>query len=235
MLGLDALQIDDGWQKGDTSDPTIKNERNRRVFKGDFWELKREKFRNGMEEMRDRAAEKGVKLGLWFAPDSDSCYERMDRDVSVLEKAYKVWGMMFFKLDMLYVDDMDMYRRFEEMLSKIYSFGDDVFVQLDVTNGIRCGYLGVTQYGRIFAENRYTKLRTYYPHRTLQNLWCISKYIPAFKFQFELVNPTLNADSYGEDDVFAPVHFDMDYLFASSFFNLADSKYDFLCFEPSYS
>ena len=213
-LGLDTLQIDDGWQKGNTSDPTMKNERNRRVFKGDFWELKREKFRNGMEEMRDYAAEKGIKLGLWFAPDSDGCYERMDRDVEVLGNAYKSWDMRYFKLDMLYVDNMDMYESFSEMLRRIYSFGDDVFVQLDVTNGVRCGYLGVTQYGRIFAENRYTKLRTYYPHRTLHNLWNICKYIPAFKFQFELVNPTLNADVYGEDDVFAPTHCDMDYLFA---------------------
>ena len=88
-----------------------------------------------------------------------------------------------------------------------------MFVQLDVTNGIRCGYLGVTQFGRIFAENRYTKLKTYYPHRTLHNLWDICKYIPSFKFQFELVNPTLNAEVYG-DDVLAPANYDMDYLFA---------------------
>ena len=214
LLGLDTLQIDDGWQKGNTSDPTIKNERNRRLFKGDFWELKKEKFRKGMEEMRDYAAEKGISLGLWFAPDSDNCYERLERDISVLENAYKNWDMRYFKLDMLYVDDMAMYRRFEEMLRKIYSLGEGVFVQLDVTNGVRNGYLGVTQYGRIFAENRYTKLRTYYPHRTLQNLWNICKYIPAFKFQFELVNPTLNADCYSEDDVFAPSFCDMDYLFA---------------------
>lgn len=213
-LGLDTLQIDDGWQKGGTDDPTIRDEKNRRVFLNDFWELRPEKFRNGMEEMRDYAAEKCVNLGLWFAPDSKDCYTRLERDLGVLEHAYKNWGMRYFKFDMLYVENMEMYKKFEEMLSKVYSFGNDVFVQLDVTNGVRCGYLGVTQYGRIFAENRYTKLRTYYPHRTLQNLWNIGKYIPAFKFQFELVNPTLNKDVYGEDDVFAPGLCDTDYLFA---------------------
>ncbi len=213
-LGLDTLQIDDGWQSGNTDDPTIRDEKNRRTFLDGFWDLKVERFRKGMEEMRDYAAEKKVNLGLWFAPDSQYCYTRMERDISVLENAYKHWGMRYFKFDMLYVENMDMYKKFEEMLHKVYSFGDDVFVQLDVTNGIRCGYLGVTQFGRIFAENRYTKLRTYYPHRTLHNLWNICKFIPSFKFQFELVNPTLNADVYGDDDVFAPIHYDMDYLFA---------------------
>jgi alpha-galactosidase len=212
-LGLDTLQIDDGWQMGNTDDPTIRDEKNRRTFLDGFWNLKVEKFRNGMEEMRDYAAEKKINLGLWFAPDSQHCYTRMERDISVLENAYKHWGMRYFKFDMLYVENMDMYKKFEEMLHKVYSFGDDVFVQLDVTNGIRCGYLGVTQFGRIFAENRYTKLKTYYPHRTLHNLWDICKYIPSFKFQFELVNPTLNAEVYG-DDVLAPANYDMDYLFA---------------------
>ena len=213
-IGLDTLQIDDGWQTGNTDDPTIRDEKNRRIFLNDFWELKKEKFKNGMEEMRDYAADKNVKLGLWFAPDSQHCYTRLERDIAVLKKAYDEWNMRYFKFDMLYVENMEMYKAFEEMLRRVYSFGNDVFVQLDVTNGIRNGYLGVTQYGRIFAENRYLKLRTYYPHRTLHNLWNISKYIPAFKFQFELVNPTLFPESYDADDELAPAKHDMDYLFA---------------------
>jgi len=214
QIGIDALQIDDGWQKGCTDDPTIRDEKNRRTFKGDFWELKKERFKNGMEEMRDYAKENGVELGLWFAPDSQNCYERLERDISVLKAAYDNWKMRYFKFDMLYVENMEMYKAFEKMLSKVYSFGNDVFVQLDVTNGIRCGYLAIAQYGRIFVENRYTKLRTSYPHRVLRNLWNICKYVPACKFQFELINPTLNADQYDSDDVFAPINYDMDYLFA---------------------
>ena len=108
-LGLDTLQIDDGWQMGNTDDPTIRDEKNRRTFLDGFWDLKVEKFRNGMEEMRDYAAEKKINLGLWFAPDSQHCYTRMERDISVLENAYKHWGMRYFKFDMLYVENMDMY------------------------------------------------------------------------------------------------------------------------------
>ena len=218
-LGIDTLQIDDGWQTGSTADKSLRDERGRRFFKGNFWELNAARFKKGMEEMRDYAKEKGVKLGLWFAPDSQNCYERIDRDVSVLENAYKNWDMKYFKLDMLFVDDMDMYKKFESMLDRIYSFGENVFVQLDVTNGIRCGYLGVTQYGRLFAENRYTKSQNAYPHRAMRNLWNTCKYVPAFKFQFELVNPTLNVEAYAADDVLAPVNYDMDYLFAVTMFS----------------
>lgn len=218
-LGIDTLQIDDGWQTGSTADKSLRDERGRRFFKGNFWELNTARFKKGMEEMRDYAKEKGVKLGLWFAPDSQNCYERIDRDVAVLENAYKNWDMKYFKLDMLFVDDMEMYKKFESMLERIYSFGKEVFVQLDVTNGVRCGYLGVTQYGRLFAENRYTKTHDSYPHRAMRNLWNTCKYVPAFKFQFELVNPTLNVEAYAADDVLAPVNYDMDYLFAVTMFS----------------
>ena len=64
-------------------------------------------------------------------------------------------------------------------------------------------------------ENRYTKYGISYPYKVLKNLWDISKYQPSNRFQFELVNPDLCADSYSEDDVFAPSHFGMDYLFAT--------------------
>jgi hypothetical protein len=49
----------------------------------------------------------------------------------------------------------------------------------------------------------------------LRNLWTISKYQPSNRFQFELINPDLNKESYREGDPFAPANYDMDYLFAS--------------------
>ena len=47
------------------------------------------------------------------------------------------------------------------------------------------------------------------------NLWTISKYLPSKRFQFELINPDLNKESYRDTDPFAPSNYDMDYLFAS--------------------
>ena len=49
----------------------------------------------------------------------------------------------------------------------------------------------------------------------LRNLWSLAKYIPTDRFQFELANPDLNTECYREGDPFAPVGYDMDYIFAT--------------------
>ena len=218
-LGLDSFQIDDGWQTGNTNDPAIRDENNKRTFYGDFWLLNKERFPGGMEKICGYAKEKGVVPGLWFAPHSKNRFELLDRDVSVLENAYKNWGIRNFKLDMINIKDMESFLKFRKMLDSIYSFGDGVSVQLDVTNGVRGGFFSLDKYGRIFVENRFTALSTAYPFRVMRNLWDLCRYIPAFKFQFELVDPALYADRYDEDDVLAPSYYDMDYLFAGVMFS----------------
>ncbi len=212
-LGLDVVQVDDGWQ---TLFPTgaIRDEKGRRYFYDPMWELSEVRFPDGMKNLRDYGAERGVSLGLWFAPDSSNGFERLDRDISVLKKAYDEWGFCYFKLDMLSIQDKESYDRFLSMLEAIRALGPDAEVQLDVTNEVRLGFLTGIEYGTLFVENRYTKTTTYYPHRTLRNLWYLSRYLPTCRFQFEIVNPDLAPEAYGDDD-FAPVHCDLDYLFAS--------------------
>ncbi len=214
-LGLDVVQIDDGWQVGNTADPTILDSKNRRTFDDGFWQLNTERFPNGIRCLSDYAAKKGVKLGLWFAPDSRDHFSRASRDIAILKNAYDNWGARFFKLDMYWIECDEDRDAFLSLLKAIYDFGNDVFVQIDVTTSARINYLCGREYGTIFVENRYTKMRTFYPNRTLKNLWLLSSYIPASKLQFELVNPGLNADCYDENDDFAPSKYDADYLFAS--------------------
>lgn len=212
-LGIDIVQIDDGWQTGNTA--TVRRDSlGRRIFEGDFWELDRNKFPGGMEEIAKYARDEGVKVGLWFAPDSHDCYSLLDRDIEVLRRAYDEWGIRFFKLDMFWVKNREERDRFLSLLSAIYSFGDDVAVQLDVTRGDRMNYLCGRQYGTVFVENRYTKSGNAFPHRVLRNLWMLGHYIPTSKFQFELINPDLNVECYLENDPFAPFLYNMDYLFA---------------------
>lgn len=214
-LGLDIVQIDDGWQFGSTADTSRRDERGRRIFADDFWHIHEERFPNGLKCICDYAAKKGVKLGIWFAPESRDHFAFMDRDIAILKNAYENWGIRFFKLDMYWIEcDLDR-DRFLQYLAAIYAFGDDVAVQLDVTRPDRINYVNGRQYGTVFVENRYTKTRTYFPHRTLKNFWLLSKYVPASRFQFELVNPELNKESYDERDEFAPWRYDVDYLFAS--------------------
>jgi len=210
-MGLDIVQIDDGWQVGV---PDVFDENKFRVFGDGFWALRDDIFPKGMRYLRDYAAEKGVQLGLWFAPHSRNCFEHFERDIAVLKKAYEEWGIRYFKLDMIQLVTDCHCPKMKEFLDAVYAFGDDVSVELDVTADKRLGYLTSASYGTIFVENRYSKWANVYPHRTLRNLWQLSKYVPSSKLQFELVNPRLNADCYNENDPLKPAQYDIDYLFA---------------------
>ena len=214
-IGVDIVQIDDGWQFGCTSDKSRRDETGWREYKDDFWYLDETKFPNGMKVVTDYAKDKGIKVGMWFAPASQWNFALRQRDLAVLKKAYDEWGIRFFKLDMYWVRSDADRDNFLEFLKGIYSFGSDVSVQLDITRNDRLNYLCGRQYGTLFVENRYTKSANSFPHRILRNLWMISKYLPASKFQFELINPDLFTECYNENDPFAPTLYDMDYLFAT--------------------
>ena len=214
-LGVDVVQIDDGWQFGSTADPNRRDERGRRVFADDFWQLDRSRFPRGMEYVSAYAAQRGVKLGLWFAPETRDGYACMDRDIEILRNAYDRWGIRYFKLDMYRIEDDLGSARFRKFLEAIHSFGPDVALQLDVTRRWRVNYIWARQYGTVFVENRYAKKKTYFPHRTLKNLWLLAKYIPAANLQMELVNPQTCADHYDAGDEFAAFRYDIAYLFAS--------------------
>ena len=214
-LGLDIAQIDDGWQKGI---PEVYDENNNRIFEGDFWELKTEIFPNGMKSLAEYARARGIELGLWFAPHSRGVFEHFERDLSVLKQAYNDWSIRYFKLDMVDLPTREHADKMTELLENVLGL-DGTSVELDVTAHERLGYLASAPYGTIFVENRYTAWSNYYPHRTLRNLWMLSRYIPTSKLQMELINPELCADKYSEDDPYCHRNFDIDYLFASVMFS----------------
>ncbi len=213
-IGVDIVQIDDGWQVGPTADLSRRDELGRRVFADDFWQISDERFPKGIKVLSDYAKDKGIKLGLWFAPDSHDNFKAKKRDIEILREAYEKWGSRFFKLDMYWIQNKEECEQFLEFLKSIYGFGE-VATQIDVTRGDRVNYLCGGEYGTVFVENRYTKWGNYFPHRTLRNLWSLGRFIPTAKFQFEIVNPDLNTEAYENGDVFAPENYDLDYLFAS--------------------
>ena len=215
-IGVDVMQIDDGWQAGNTIYPKQRDARGNQIFFDKYWDLNTERFPNGIKPLSKLAESYGMKLGLWFAPSSHDCFAKIERDKRELRKMYEEFGARFFKLDMYQAADKAHTDKMQELLAHIYSLGDDVSVQMDVTRYERLNYLCGREYGTIFVENRYTRgIYVYYPHRVLRNLWSISKYVPSNRFQFELVNPDLTRAAYGENDPFAPDLYDMDYLFAS--------------------
>lgn len=210
-LGLDVMQIDDGWQRGI---PEVYDEEERRIFEGDFWELKDEIFPNGMRSLAEYAREMGLEIGLWFAPHARYEFEHFERDLEVLKKAYHDWSVRYFKLDMVDLPDRAHCEKMQKLIDEIRDLGG-TSVELDVTAHRRLGYLAPAPFGTIFVENRYTAWSNYYPHRTLRNEWMLSRYIPTSKMQFELINPELCTDKYSSDDPYRHELYGIDYLFVS--------------------
>ena len=213
-IGVDIVQIDDGWQAGNTLYKCQRDERGNRIFDEGFWELNTERFPDGIMPLSKLASSYGIKLGMWFAPASRDCFSMIERDKAVMTKAYEEYGARFFKLDMYQALDKPHVDKMLELLAHIHSLGDDVTVQMDVTRYERLNYLCGREYGTIFVENRYTKNGWSFPYKPLKNLWDICRYVPSNRFQFELVNPDLNTEYYEENDPLAPVNYTMDYLFA---------------------
>lgn len=212
-LGIDVVQMDDGWQTGVTPPPRAED--GSHLFGDEFWRVDADAFPQGMEQVASYAKERGVKMGLWFAPQSIGPFEQFDRDLAVLKKAYDEWDVRYYKLDFLQLWDKGRADKMCEFLDAILAFGDDATVELDVTADKRLGYLRSAPYGTLFVENRYTSWGNYYPHRTLRNLWRLSKYLPTTKLQFEFLNPDMYPDSYKETDPLRPALYEIDYLFAT--------------------
>lgn len=216
-LGVDILQIDDGWESGITANSLRKSGG---VWQGyyandpDFWKVNPDRFPNGLEPIVEKAREYGLEVGLWFGPDSSQEFANVEKDIETIWGLYQRYGVRYFKLDGVKILSKRSEVRFIHMLEELTRrSGGDIRFNLDVTAEDRFGYLYQTQYGTLFVENRYTDFSNYYPHNTFKNLWSLSAVIPARRLQMELVNPRRNPERYG-DLPFAPNLYSSDYLFA---------------------
>lgn len=218
-MGVDAVQIDDGWQKGITSNSAlVKNG----VWEGyyavdpDFWTINEKKFPQGLKPVVEYAKSKGVEIGLWFSPDSSNSFANYQKDAEVLLFYYRTYGIRYFKLDGVKIRDKIGERNYLKFLEEVSRRSDNqIGFNQDITAEDRLGHIYFKQFGTLFVENRYSDRGSYYPHNVLKNLWQLSRYFPACKFQFELLNNQRSKEVYGEDP-FAPANYTMDYLFATT-------------------
>ncbi|MEA4823255.1 MAG: alpha-galactosidase [Clostridiaceae bacterium] len=216
--GVDVVQLDDGWQKGTTTG-SLRNANG--VWEGyyaymsDYWTPDRDKFPKGLGRIAAYAKERGVSLGLWFSPDSSDDFSNWPRDAETLLGFYRDFGIATFKLDGVKLRTMRGKSRYLELLDALREgSGGKIAVNQDITANARLGVVCEKPYGTLFVENRYTDWGNYYPHRTLRNLWMLSRWFPARRFQFELLNLRRNAEKYAGDPL-APGEYTMDYVFAS--------------------
>ena len=217
-LGVDIIQIDDGWQKGVTINSKV---RKSSIWEGfyaadpNFWTVHPERFPHGLKPLVKTAAAHGIRFGLWFAPDSSHEFANWRRDVDTILNLHRMYGISSFKLDSVNLLSKKAETNYLNFLTAVERESRNrIALNLDCTAQNRQGYVMWKQFGTLFVENRYTDWCNYFPHNTLKNLWMLSKFIPPRKFQFELLNNSRNDDKYG-DDPLRPATYDITYEFAS--------------------
>ena len=220
-LGLDVVQLDDGWQKGATSN-SINAQTKGGVWEGywnadpEFWTPHPQRFPNGLDPLVELAASHGLSLGLWFSPDSSNDFANWRRDSDTLLALHRRHRVDHFKLDGIKIRSAAARRNFDALLADLADRSNGaIVIDLDITAEIRPGYFGAIPAGVLFVENRYTDWRRYWPHQTLRNLWKLSRWLDPRRLRIEALNPSRNADLY-PDDPLAPACYPPDALLATT-------------------
>ena len=203
-LGVDVVQLDDGWQKGRSANSLlIKNRKKEGVWNGywafnpNFWDPDPIRFSKGFEPLVSAAKSHGMDFGLWYGPDSSNDAANWERDADRLLKYFRETGIRYFKIDsMKSFSSLALSRQramFDNVLAESSS---NVVFDLDVTAEIRPGYFGLSDIGTLFVENRYAKHCSWWPHQTLRNLWSLSHVIDPVRLRMEFLDPKQHADRY---------------------------------------
>lgn len=226
-IGVDIVQLDDGWQSGLTKNSRFIKSQDEGVWGSglykacpDFWVPAPHKFPDGFKKTSDYIISKGAHFGLWFSPDFDNDYENVDKDIEVLTNLYKEYNVTFFKIDGVNVISKKMEINLVKLIETVSANCDGkVTFDLDITGEQkRWGYLVNKQYGNLFLENRYSKATNYYPFTTLRQIWLLSEFLPSQKFQIEVLNRKLASELYNPEDILAPANYTQDYCFAIAMF-----------------
>ena len=220
-LGVDVIQIDDGWQTG----RTMNSARGPGVWTGywsenpNFWQPDAVRFPGGLQALTKQAASKGMKFGLWFGPDSSNDFSNWERDADRLLELHRQDGIDYFKIDGVKAVTKTGERNLRRMFDRVQeeTKGAVVF-DLDVTAETRPGYFGVSDVGPLFVENRYTDFHGYWPHQTLRNLWQLASYVDPLRLRMEVLNNERNQALYS-GDALAPANYKADTLFATVMFS----------------
>ena len=224
-LGVDVIQIDDGWQKGRSANSAAlaKGEKGRWGSWWDvegFWDVDPVRFPNGLKPVIEKARSKGMKFGLWFGPDSSNDAANWGKDADLLLKLHRTLGVDYFKLDSMKTPTPLALSRQAMLMDRLMDeSGGRITVDLDVTAGVRPGYFGFPRIGPVFVENRYIRkkeTRLWWPHFTLRNLWSLAHVVDPARLRMEVLNPERMPELYPEGDRLAPARWPRDAIFAIS-------------------
>ena len=174
-LGLDALQIDDGWQV-ERMKPKRENLRE--------WRPRPDWYPQGWENVVARAKEKNVDLGIWFAARAP---------LEDLTWSFDQAGFETYKLDFA---NLSRYDGVESYLAKgrglVAHSKHQAKVNWDVTeNAPRFGYFWARECGSIWLANRKPMRPDNVvprPWLMLREAWELSRYMNSNKFELPIQN-----------------------------------------------
>ena len=218
-LGVDVIQIDDGWERGRTANSASATGKGpwTGFWAADphFWDVDPTRFPGGLQPLVQLAAQNKMQFGLWFAPDSSNDFANWPRDAARLLELHRTLGINYFKIDGVKATSAASEQNLKSLFDRVLdeSHGRVTF-DLDVTAEVRPGYFGAPRPGPLFVENRYTDWHRYWPHQTLRNLWTLAHYIDPLRLRFEFLNVSRNQNLY-PDDPLAPSLYSPASLFAS--------------------
>lgn len=220
-LGVDIVQIDDGWEKG----ITIGGKAADGVWEGywakdtEFWDTNPTRFPGGLRPLSDYAKAQGMRLGLWFGPDSAHDFANWQKDADELLALRREDQISSFKLDSVNIRTKRAEGNYHSLLDRIVERSSgEILLDLDVTAETRQGYFGNIAAGTLFIENRYSDWHRYWPHQTLRNLWKLAQYVDPVRLRMEFLNSERNIDLYAADPL-APSRYDPACLFAITMFS----------------
>jgi len=217
-LGVDVIEIDDGWQKGVSSNSSVKGG----VWGGfwasdpNYWDVNPTRFPAGLGSIAALAHKEGIRLGLWFAPDSSQDAANWQRDANALLRQHRELGVDFFKVDGLRVSTAKSEEDYRRLFATVRKASKEpISFDFDVTAERRFGYFGMMD--GIFVENRYTDWGSYLPHQTLRAAWSLAQWVDPVRLRMEWLNNARNAGAYRNNPL-APARYRPDTLFAITLF-----------------
>lgn len=170
-LGIEVMQIDDGWQKGGGSSDA-------RDFSP--------KYKNGWKDIKAEADKYGLRFGLWVTAQL-STTEEMNKNLDEL-------GFISWKADFDHLANRNDYeariKKYRDVLK--HSWMKTQFTLCPEYDDPRYGWYFCKEYGSIYFQNIQESLPahlTMVPYQVLRQHWLMSKYFNSNKLQVMLQNP----------------------------------------------
>lgn len=170
-LGIDVMQIDDGWQKGGGSSEA-------RDFSP--------KYKNGWKDIKAEADKYGLRFGLWVTAQLSTTVE-MNRNLDEL-------GFISWKADFDHLANRNDYeariKKYREVMK--HSWMNTQFTLCPEYDDPRYGWYYCKEYGSIYFQNLQESLPahlTMVPYQVLRQYWLMTRYFNSNKLQVMLQNP----------------------------------------------